>query len=370
MTAPPAITFVSSHARLGGEERYLSLLLEGLGPEWVRSVVCLEDGPYVGVLREAGHRVEVVPTGTRAPGIASGAVRLRRLLARQHPALVHANGVKAAVVSALATSGSRVPLLWLKHDFSFDGRIGRWVGARSRLVVGVSRAVTETFGGAANVRVVNNGLPPLSADRTEGRRRLEKALGLPGGGPIVMLMARIDPLKGHGELVSILPELLELVPGTRVAFMGEEYDLHRAYAERIRREIAGAGVTGSVAFLGYRSDAVELLAGSDVLVIPTVVDAQGRGREGFPYAALEALAVGTVVVGYARGGLPELLGDCGVLVQPDDRAALREGLVRVLSDPAERKRLAACGRERVRERFGLEPMIEAMKAHYLEVARP
>jgi glycosyltransferase involved in cell wall biosynthesis len=369
LTPPPAITFVSSHARLGGEEKYLSLLLERLGREWIRSVVCLEDGPYVDVLRAAGHPVEIVPTSARAPGVTASAWRLRGLLRRQMPSLVHANGVKAAVVATLALTGTRIPLLWLKHDFSFDGWIARAVARRAQLVVGVSHAVTETFGRRGNVRVVHNGVPSIDVDRARSRRRLDAALDLESRGPVVMLMARLDPTKGHRELLAVAPELVQDVPGLRIAFMGEEYDLHRTYAEGLRREVARAGLTQTVAFLGYRSDAVELLAGADVVVIPTLVDEDGYGREGFPYAALEALAVGTVIVGYSHGGLPELVGDCGMLVRVGDREALREALATLLRDGEKRGRLARCGRERVTTLFRADGMVEAMRGHYAEVAR-
>ena len=61
------ITFVSSHAHLGGEERYLLTLLEELGPDWIQEVVVLEDGPLLELLD--GHPVTVIPTSRRA-GIA------------------------------------------------------------------------------------------------------------------------------------------------------------------------------------------------------------------------------------------------------------------------------------------------------------
>src|SRR5262245_35871222 len=100
--APVPVVFVSSHAGEGGSERYLEALVGHLGPAWVRAVVVLDEGPFVDRLRAAGVTVEVVPTGRRA-GIASGAVRLRAVLRRLEPAVVHANGVKAALVSGLAT---------------------------------------------------------------------------------------------------------------------------------------------------------------------------------------------------------------------------------------------------------------------------
>src|SRR5436309_2695212 len=251
-----AVTFVSSHARLGGEENYLLRLIDALGPAWVRNVICLEDAPFVERLREHGIRTDVIPTGPRV-GIVSSAFGLHRALRSARPDVVHANGVKAAVVAALATTGLRVPLIWVKHDFSWDGLLARWVARRCTQVVGVS---------------------------------------------------------------------------------------------------------------SFRADAVELIAGSDLVVIPSTVERRGLGREGFPYVGLEAMALGTPIVGYEHGGLPEMLGDCGLLVAPGDRSALRDAILELLGDRELCDRLARCGRERVRERFSLEKMVEAMKGCYREAS--
>ncbi len=126
---PVRVSFVSSHALGGGSERYLELLLGSLEPEWVAGVICLQDGPFVERLRSLGHSVEVVQTS--GPGRASrcGAPRLRRALRRQAPDVVHANGVKAALAAGLATPGTGIPVLWLKHDFSWDGPLGAAGGA-------------------------------------------------------------------------------------------------------------------------------------------------------------------------------------------------------------------------------------------------
>ncbi|MGI8624694.1 MAG: glycosyltransferase, partial [Solirubrobacteraceae bacterium] len=132
--------FVGSHAGVGGSERMLELLLAELGPAWIDRVVLLAPGPAVARLAARGVEAEVLPIGTRG-GLLTGAWRLRcRLLARP-PAVVHANGVKAALVSALALAGTGVPVLWVKHDFSWDGPLARIVATGCAEVVGVSAAV-------------------------------------------------------------------------------------------------------------------------------------------------------------------------------------------------------------------------------------
>jgi glycosyltransferase involved in cell wall biosynthesis len=371
MSDAVAVTFVSSHARLGGEENYLLRLLGELGPEWVRNVICLEDAAFVERLRAGGIPTEVIPTPTRPPGMLRSALELRRAIRRAGPDVVHANGVKAAVVSAAAMIGMRVPLIWLKHDFSWDGWLARLVGRRSAQVVGVSEAVTQTFRGRTRrkVHVVHNGLPELEVDRGEGRRRLHALIGEPAPEAVVSLVARIDPNKGHREVISILPQLRAHVPGLRVAFIGDEHVPHLEFAQSLRDELAAGELEDAVAFTGFRDDAIDLIAGSDLVVLPSTIDERsGMGREGFPYVGLESMAVGTPVVGYEHGGLPEMLGDCGRLLSPGDRDALREAILELLRDPGLRERLAECGRARVRERFSLEAMVEAMKERYREAA--
>lgn len=356
------VTFVSSHARLGGAEEYLATLLQELGPDWIQEVVVLDEGPFVS--RLSRYPVHVVPTSRRA-GIAVSAWKLRSHLRRTRPALVHANGVKAALVCALAGA----PLLWLKHDFSWDGRLARFIGRRSRLVVGVSAAVTETFDGTNVVRVVvHTGIREIHVDRKAGRRRLLDALGASEPAIVAAIAARLDPIKGHADVLSLLSDILGGVPGFRLAIMGDEHAPHLEHAAGLRRQVAEQGLNDAVTFLGHRDDAVELMSGCDAVLIPSTVGERGLGREGFPLTALEAMAVGTPVIGYDHGGLPELVGDCGVLVPPGDRASLRDAILEVVGDEGLRSRLARCGPERVATRFALPRFVEEMKERYREAA--
>ena len=119
------VAFISPHARGGGSEQHLEWLIGALDPAWVRLVVSLEDGPLPRRASELGHATVVIATGNRYPGILLSAWRLRRALIRSRPKVVHASGVKAAAVAALATLATDIPLVWLKVDFSKDGRIAR-----------------------------------------------------------------------------------------------------------------------------------------------------------------------------------------------------------------------------------------------------
>lgn len=361
----PAVVFVSSHARVGGAERYLELLLSQVEGSWVHDVVILEDGPLAERLRARRLDHAVVPTPSHAPGILRSAWQLRGRFGRDRPDVVHANGIKAALVCVLATRFGGAPVIWVKHDNTWDGPRARLLARGCRFVVGVSSAVTTTFGdGGERVRIVHNGMPPLAPDRERGRRELADALGARSDAPTAALVGRFDPRKGHGELLATAPGLLARLPGLRIAFIGVEDPSQPEYLGALRRRVNEEDLDGAVHFLLDVPDTLALVGGADVVVVPSVPDSEGRGREGLPYVALEAMALGTPVVAYRQGGLPELLGECGVLVEPGDRAGLGDAVLRVLSDEALRARLGACGRERVAERFSLERTVESMKECY------
>ena len=365
LAGPIPVTFVISHALSGGSERYLELLLDHLESGWVHGIVSLQDGPFVARLRASGFEVEVVETGPRLSMLPS-ALRLRRLLNREPPAVVHANGVKAALVAALARP--RAPVVWVKHDFSWDGPLATLVARRCARVVGVSAAATATFHGRLRerVRVVHNGIPAIERDRAMGRDAVEALIG--AGGPVVILVGRLHPAKGQIELVEAAPQVLERRPDTRFLLLGGEDPYQLEYARRVRERIAELGLTQTVLSRPHHPDAPGVMAGCAVAVMPSVPDERGMGREGFGLVGLEAMTVGTPVIGYDGGALPEVLGDCALLVPEGDRARLAEGIAGLLGDPERRDRIADCGRRLARERFTIDSTVAGMRDCYVEVA--
>jgi alpha-1,3-rhamnosyl/mannosyltransferase len=98
------------------------------------------------------------------------------------------------------------------------------------------------------------------------------------------------------------------------------------------------GLGERVVFAGLVDDAdlPALYSGAAALVQPSL-------EEGFGLPALEAMACGAPVVASWRGALPEVVGDAGVLVDPEDERALAAALARVLGSATERQDLAGRG---------------------------
>ncbi len=359
--------FVSSYGTLGGSEIYLERLIAHLDPDWVKGVVLLGDGPLADHLRPASPVLQVIPTTGGVQGMVASSRRLRRALREIDPSVVHANGVKAAIVTLLATLWTRMPVVWVRHDFSFDGWRARALARRCTRVVCVSEAIARTFVGhvARKVVIVHTGLPDVVVPRDEARRHLESDVTGPDPGFVISLVGRLVPGKGHQDLVAIAPAILERIPKARFLLIGGEASSRYAdYVIDLTGRIEEEDLMDTVAMLGYRDDVLPLIAASDVVVMPSMSSYRTIETEGFPLLALEAMALGTPVVAYGVGGIPEAVGDCGLLVAPGDRGALTDAIVKVGSDRPLRERIAICGRQRVVDRFSISGMVTRLQEVY------
>ena len=368
----PSVVFVSSYGGSGGSEIYLERLLGLIPRPTVRSVVSLGEGTLPERIRALGFNVEVLATPGAPLSVASSSLILRRRLRKLQPEVVHANGLKAAIVSVLATSGTAVPVVWVRHDFSWEGWRARALASRCRRVICVSDVLTRTFPPTMSrkIDVVHTGIPEIAVDRPTARRHAVRIIGDQQANPIVSLIGHLIPGKGHQELVEIAPALLRELPDTRLLLIGDEpSDRFHAYVERLHHRIDELGIVDAVIFLGHRDDALTLIGASDVVVMPSVSMYKKIETEGLPLLGLEALAVGTPVVAYAVGGLPELLADCGSLVAPGDRQALLQAIVNVVRDRPTWERLSNCGRMRARRSFDANDMARKLVDVYRS-ARP
>jgi glycosyltransferase involved in cell wall biosynthesis len=143
-------------------------------------------------------------------------------------------------------------------------------------------------------------------------------------GPVILFFGNVRRYKGLEDLVEAMAHVREHVPATLVV-AGTFFKPLR----RFERQTAELGLSGAVRFFPHyvrNEDVPGLFALADVVALPYRSGSQSG-------IVAQAAQTGTPVVATRVGGLPEALGERGVLVPPRDPVRLAEGLVRALTDP-------------------------------------
>jgi glycosyltransferase involved in cell wall biosynthesis len=283
----------------------------------------------------------------RKPGIglAAEAARLRRIIARVRPDVVHLHCAKAGLIGRLVLRG-RTPTVFSPHAWSFfavDGAMRsvvlgwerfatRWTSA----AVCVSAAERDS-GSAAGIGgrlvVLPNEVSCAEADalRARSRHEVRAELGVEPAQPLAVCAARLVRQKGQDVLVSAWPSVRATVPGASLVLVGDGPD------RRALETTAGEGVQ----FVGAadRETALAWMYAADVVVCPS-------RWEGMSLVPLEAMALGRPLVVTDVDGMAEVVpGGAARLVPPDDAQTLGRAVAQFLADSDAAAEAGRIGRE-------------------------
>jgi len=278
--------------------------------------------------------------------------RLTFWLARQRPHIVNTWITEANSVGSVAALLARVPVrigcvlnvnFWKTRPRLLYDRFA--MGSCNCLATNslrINRFLTEQMGiPAGKLRLIYNGIDPerydlAEAERNEARAQVRQEFGIPPENRVFVTVAGLRRFKNHLRYLDWIASMPP-GPGQTFLFVGEG-ELFEAIREKRDR----LGLGDAVIMTGVREDIPQVLAASDVLVMPSIV-------EGLPNAMLEGMAAGLPVVATDVGGHPEIIenGRNGLLVPPGDGEALVRALVRLGADPDLGREMGAAGRQKV-----------------------
>jgi N-acetyl-alpha-D-glucosaminyl L-malate synthase BshA len=178
---------------------------------------------------------------------------------------------------------------------------------------------------------------------------------------VLVHVSNFRSLKRVQDVVAIFAETRLRLPGADVVLhlVGDGPD-----REHIRDLVRDRGLQAHVRFLGERIDLPQVLRQAALFLLPSE-------SESFGLAALEAMSCGVPVVASDVGGVPEVVshGETGLLAPVGDVAAMATHVVRLLEDPALRRRLAHAARRRAETVFPLRPTVARYEALYRRLLR-
>ncbi|MFH1417239.1 MAG: glycosyltransferase [Planctomycetota bacterium] len=207
---------------------------------------------------------------------------------------------------------------------------------------------------ADRVTVIHTGIDPPPERDAAAAESLRRAWGVSPGEPLIVTVARLSYEKGIDTLIDAAAILRETHPGARVVVAGDGPD-QGELEERIRRR----GVSDMVRLAGFHADVWPVFWAADVVCMPSK-------SEGMPNVLLEAMAAGCPVVATNVGGVPEAIssGENGLLVEPENAAALASALASLIDDAPMAQRLAREARRTVEQRFLARDVVGRYAALY------
>lgn len=296
-----------------------------------------------------------LPTRTWLPG-PSGWLEipaLRKEAAAFAPDVVNAHtGSSHALALMLAPKGAAVIRTRGDARPPQATSLTRWSAGRTRLFIAANKTIqtqlAAAFPGAA-VRLVPQGI--------EG----PDALAPMPGQPILGIIARMDPVKGHDVLLDAAMLLKPRVPDLKILCAGDGPQL-----KRLSWRLQPQGLDSTVRFLGRVPDRWTFLAGCRVGVVAST------GSEAVSRAVLEWMAAGRPVIATRVGGIPDLVEDgaTGLLIPPGDSEALASAVEHLLANPAAAEQMGRRARSRWADLYSLDPFYRETEKVYDEAIHP
>jgi glycosyltransferase involved in cell wall biosynthesis len=350
---PMKILHVETGRHFYGGAQQVIWLIGGLDARGVENLlVCPAGSAIDAVARRAGIKVRNLDCGGDLD--LRFAWRLARLASSEKPDVVHCHSRRGADFlggQALALTG--IPaVLSRRVDHAEAGLIAKWRYRPFCRVIAISeniRTVLEEAGidpelvtvirSAVDVDAIN-AMPDCDAFRRE--------FGIDEGDFVIAVIAQLIPRKGHKYLFDVIPNLRDNYPHIRVILFGA------GPGEAELRELATKlNLQGTVQFAGYREDLDDYIACIDLLVHPGV-------KEGLGVAMLKAAAAGIPVLAFDTAGSREavLHGKTGVLVPLDNIEMLQKAIALLIDESEMRVELGQTGRQRMKDEFLVDTMVD------------
>jgi L-malate glycosyltransferase len=176
---------------------------------------------------------------------------------------------------------------------------------------------------------------------------------------ILLHMSNFRPVKRIMDVIDIFARVHEKVP-SRLMFVGEGPELTHA-VNRIRE----LGLSDRVHYLGKQNNIAEIIAMSDLLLLPSE-------KESFGLVALEAMAGGVPTIGSNAGGIPEVIqhGENGYLAPVGNTEEMAAYAIRLLTDPILYQQFSAAGVNCSQTKFSAELIAKQYEQIYYRVAQP
>ncbi len=258
------------------------------------------------------------------------------------PDIVYAIGNKAALASLLPSKRQHIPLVWHKCDMWYDRRGSSLLATQCRRVFAPSHACGAAVP-ARRLRVID---PPVAMP-------FDFRVGAATASATIASIGRLEPRKGHLDVIKAAGILRFSVPDIRVVIAGGSVPYADGYKDQLMRAAVANRMGDRIQFVGRVNRIEDVLSHVTLVVSASYRDRRGRGGEGFGLAVAEASWAGLPVVVTRSGGTTEHVFDGinGLVVEPRNPRMIAAAVAELLGNPAKAAAMGERGAMMARRRF-------------------
>ncbi|MBI5149269.1 MAG: glycosyltransferase family 4 protein [Candidatus Omnitrophica bacterium] len=357
------VLFLTTHLNTGGITSYLLTLARGMRRRGVGVSIGSSGGNMENEFRSAG--ATVVPLAIRTKSeldirIYACLPRLKRLVSDYKIDIIHSHTRITQVMGTWLSRVTGVPYVSTCHGF-FKPRLARRLfPCWGEAVIAISGPVRDhlraDFGiPDEKISIVHSGVDVelYSPVDTQAGIKWRNKYNL-GEGPALGMIARFSDVKGQDIAIEAMRTVVQRVPGAKLLLAGEG-----KMEQKLREMVKSFQLESRVIFCPIVNQTAGLLSALDIFLVPS-------RQEGLGLSIMEAQAAGLPVVASRVGGIPGLIehGRTGILVEPENPAALAEAVIVLCRDERRRAELGKAAREFVRKNYSADAMVAATLDFY------
>jgi glycosyltransferase involved in cell wall biosynthesis len=364
------ILYISSAQSLGGGERHLGDLANGMAQRGHEVFVALRPGsPLIQELKNL-RKENLTTLPMRNALDAKSARDLSKLVTGKGIQIVHAHMARDYPLAAYATrKNPHAKLIVTRHVLFSLNPLHRITLGRAARVIAVSQAVASqlsksNIAAPEKITVVHNGVDTARfalARDTFDRGQFLRSWDLPEDSLLVGTVGELTPLKGQAEFLKAVAQVVQHYPNAYFVIAGTDNSSERTNGAALEDLILRLKLKERVRSVPWLDDIAQLYCGLDVFV-------SASHTESFGLAIAEAMACSTAVVATATGGVTELVqpNETGLLVPVGDVDDLAEAMLELLGNKEKRVRLGEAAQQAIASKFTIARMLDNTERIYRE----
>lgn len=355
---------------IGGGQKSLLLILKGLNKKRFKPfLICPSEGDLIDKVEKLGIEIAIIKTGSLKRlnffSNAGAIFKLKRFIKQKNIDLIHTDAPRQTFYAGIAARLTGKPLIWhVRVSTPEKKRYDKFLSYLASKVISVSKAVGRRFEGLKTNQdkfvVIYNGVDLTEFSSQLPGKKLKEEFGIEEDWILVGVAGQLIPSKGQSEFLKAAAQVSKLFPKVKFMIIGDGNEIYRKSLEDLSQDL---GIAEKVIFTGFREDIPRLMAGLDIVVLPST------DLEGFSRVILEAMASSKPVIATELGGNPEAVvdGTTGIIIPPEDTTRLAEAILELVKNERKREQMGLSGRERAEKLFSIETNIAQIEKLYEEL---